>query len=121
MAGVVVDPAEGPIDGLSFVSLCHGKAEGLPDRAFFWHFPHTYFNPPYSVVRQGDWKLIYHHVDQRYELFNLRHDLGEKTNLAQKEPAKRAELAALLAARLQELEAPMPLVKATGKPVPLPR
>jgi arylsulfatase A-like enzyme len=72
----------------------------LPERAFFWHYPH-YGNQggaPGAAVRRGNWKLIEWFEDQRVELFNLADDLGETTDLAQKEIARadalRAELRA---------------------------
>ena len=71
----------------------------------------------------GDWKLIYYHDparSARYELFNLAADLGEKTNLAGEKPELREALARQLAAHLRAVEASMPIVKSTGKPVSLP-
>ena len=47
-------------------------------------------------MRDGEWKLIEHYEDGRLELFNLREDIGERNDLAAKEPARvramRAEL-----------------------------
>lgn len=62
-------------------------------RAFLWHFPNNW-GPKgpgigaFSAIRQGDWKLIYYHAGQSYELFNLAADLGETKNLAAEQPAR---------------------------------
>lgn len=75
---------------------------------------------PSSTLRQGDWKLIYYHIDQRFELFNLAQDLGEKNNLAASQPQRVRQLAKQLTQLLEQHRAPMPYVKSTGQPVPWP-
>ena len=55
-----------------------------------------------------------------FELYNIREDIGEKHNRAADRPDKVAELARLLGARLRAWNASMPVVRATGKPVPYP-
>jgi arylsulfatase A-like enzyme len=111
----------GVIDGVSFVPLLKQKA-GHPkaNRAIFWHFPHTYDQPPYSSVRKGDWKLIYHHADGRLELFNLREDISEQNELSSAEPEKLRQMAKVLADFLREAKGRMPIDKATGRQVPYP-
>lgn len=108
------------VDGISLVPLLKGEGTTAADRPFVWHFPHHYDEPPFSSIRVGDWKLIYHHADRRFELFNLDADLAEKTNLATKEPQKLRELAAKLTVLLKDRGALMPVIKATGQPVPWP-
>jgi len=111
----------GIIDGISFIPLLKQEAGHPRDqRAIFWHFPHTYDQPPYSVVRRGDWKLIYHHIDARVELFNLREDISEQNDLGDREPARRRELAGVLSDFLRRTAARLPVDKATGKKVPYP-
>ena len=83
-----------------------------------------------STVIAGDWKLVYvmmntvpgQHVADGvpFELYNIREDIGEKHNRAADQPDKVAELARLLGARLRAWNASMPVVRATGKPVPYP-
>ncbi|MCA9246723.1 MAG: sulfatase-like hydrolase/transferase [Planctomycetales bacterium] len=110
----------GKIDGVSFLPLLKQSGEYPRERPIFWHFPNTYDQPPYSSVRQGDWKLIYQHAEQRLELYNLADDIGETNNLADVHPEIRQRLAKLLADFLRESGAVMTTSKATGKPVPLP-
>jgi len=81
------------LDGVSLLPLLAGE-RAYTDRALFWHCPcyNTFRVPPHSVVRKGDYKLIHWYEDDRAELFNLKSDIGERTNLAETEPAKLAEL-----------------------------
>jgi len=97
------------VDGVSIAGLLRGK--GAPKReALFWHYPH-YSNQggaPGGAVRKGDWKLIEFYEDGRLELFNLKHDSGERRNLVRKEPKKAAELHALLKLWRTDVKASMP-------------
>lgn len=107
------------LDGVSLMPLLN-QSGTLKERPLFWHFP-IYLeggNPettdpafrtrPGSVVRLGDWKLHEYFEDGTLELYNLRDDIGEKVNLAAKQPAKAKELHALLKAWRKELHAPVP-------------
>ncbi len=108
------------VDGVSFASLTKGIESTKNERPIYWHFPHTYDQPPYSSVRKGNWKLIYHHLDQRLELFDLSCDISENENLAETERAKVKELVGILSDFLRETEAGMPILTKTKKKVPYP-
>ncbi len=108
------------VDGKSFVPYLEDTELRDEDRPLFWHFPHTYDQFPYSTVRKGDWKLIYRHLDQSLELYNLRTDLSETHNLAKEEAEIRNELASLLSDHLREVNAGMPVLTKNDKPVPYP-
>lgn len=98
-----------PRDGRSLARLLTTR-EPLAPRALFWHYPH-YSNQgghPGGAIRDGDWKLIEHDETGRRELFNLRHDMKETTNLAEQEPKKVEALAAKLEAWRQAVEAQRP-------------
>ncbi len=43
-------------------------------------------------MRSGDWKLIEFFEDGRVELYNIKTDVGERSDLAQSQPDKAAEL-----------------------------
>ena len=97
LAGIPL-PKNHVVDGLSFAPvLLEGKAF-VHDTSFSW-FP--YHNAGIAV-RKGDWKLIRRFKENpRYyqglvELYNLKEDLGETNNLAQKMPEKVAELGKLI-------------------------
>jgi arylsulfatase A-like enzyme len=127
MAGISeVAQIGGIVDGHSFVKLLRGERDrSRMERPLFWHFPNNW-GPKgpgigaSSAVRLGDWKLIYYHESQQYELFNLARDLEEQHNLADQQPQVRDRLAAELGRYLVSTAAQMPVVKATGKAVPYP-
>lgn len=103
-------------DGLSFVPLLKGRQ--LPSRSLYWHYPH-YGNQggaPGGAVREGDWKLVEWYEDGSHELFNLRDDIGEKTNMAQIHPEKVREMATRLAAWRADVGAVMPTPITEYKP-----
>jgi arylsulfatase A-like enzyme len=108
------------VDGISFTPLLKGAGKTPPQRPFVWHFPHNYGQTPFSAIRQGPFKLIYHHADRRLELFNIDEDISETRDLAQAQPAKVKELAALLTKRLRAMDAQMSVDKRTGKTIELP-
>jgi arylsulfatase A-like enzyme len=114
------DPKEEKIDGVSFVPLLTGSADYPQERPIYWHYPNTYDQTPYSSVRMGDWKLIYHHASRTLELYNIKTDISERRDLADSEPERKAQLASVLADHLRDAGAKMTIDKATGKPVPLP-
>ncbi|PVY43752.1 sulfatase [Pontibacter virosus] len=112
-------------DGLSFVPLLKSTDKKIADRALIWHLPNKWTEQDgpginyKSAIREGDWKLIYHMRDGKMELYNLKSDLGETTDLAARYPKRVKALALKLSQQLRQWEAPMPLFKNTGKPVPL--
>jgi arylsulfatase A-like enzyme len=110
----------GKVDGISFVPLLRGHGEYPTDRPIYWHFPNTYDQPPYSSVRAGDWKLIYHHVTRKLELFNLEQDLSERNDLSQREQDKTRQLTEMLSNFLRETKARMTVDAATNEPVEYP-
>lgn len=99
-------PAPTAIDGVSLVPLLRQSGD-LPRRTLFWHYPH-YSNQggrPGGAIRDGDDKLIEFYDTGRLELFNLKNDPGESTNLTDKFPEKTAELAARLRAWRRDVAA----------------
>ena len=98
------------VDGVNLVPLL--RQEGSLNReAIYWHYPHYHGQNPYGpfgAVRKGDWKLIEYYEDMNVELYNLKDDLGEQTDLAQSEPAKRDELRNLLQTWRESVDAQMP-------------
>jgi arylsulfatase A-like enzyme len=106
------------LDGVSIVPLLKsaGKAALKPE-ALYWHFPGyleaggkqgSWRTTPAGAIRSGDWKLLEFFEDGRIELYNLKDDLGQKNDLARKNP----EMARKLHQKLQDwrkaIKAPMP-------------
>jgi arylsulfatase A-like enzyme len=124
-AGIGKPKVPQTVDGRSLVPLLRGRGPFPADRPLFWHFPDNWgpSGPGIgasSSVRQGDWKLIYYHADRRFELFDLAHDIGEKNDLAAREPVRVKRLTRLLTEYLKSVGAQMPVDTRTGKPVPWP-
>ena len=103
-------------DGSSIMPALKGEA--LPGKAVFQYFPHSPgvpdWLPPSVSIHQDDWKLIriFHGGEKgahRHLLYNLREDIGEKTNLAAERPALVAELGARLDAFLADTDAVTPV------------
>jgi len=109
VAGVPL-PQDRAIDGISLVQhLRSGGSSKLSRDAIFWHFPHYRGNiVPYSIIRAGDWKLIKRYEGKTFELFNLKADLSEKNDLAEKMPEKVRELDTKLNKWLRATSAKLP-------------
>ena len=107
LAGAVTP--QQPRDGVSLAALLRNPSAPLLRDTLYWHLPHYHHSTPASAMRRGDWKLIEFFEDSSFQLFNLRADPGEKTNLAVSERARAKELQAALAAWRQQVGARMPL------------
>ena len=126
MAGVENYKTVQHIDGKSFVSLLKNNTpDQTSDRPLFWHYPNEW-GPSgpgigaFSAVRLGDWKLIYYHLNENFELFNIKNDIGETKNLVEAQPEKAKDLSEILTTFLEEVEAQMPSHKSSGKRVSYP-
>ena len=90
IVGVPPDDLPMDIDGMSLVPVLRGDSRGATRRTVFWHYP---FYPtdypgftPASAIRSGRYKGIYFYEDDRFEVYNLEHDLGETRDLSEVEP-----------------------------------
>ncbi len=117
-------PQKQPLDGVSLVPLLKGEIDALEERALFWHFPAylqagssiagkesrdpLFRTRPCSIIRLGDWKLHQYFEDGGLELYNLRDDAGETTNLASTMPEKTQTLLKRLEAWRENIGAPVP-------------
>ncbi|NQT03084.1 MAG: hypothetical protein HQ580_13735, partial [Planctomycetes bacterium] len=108
-AGVPL-PNDRDIDGISL--LGHLKSNGIQElnrHALYWHFPHYRGNiVPYSIIREGSWKLIKRYEGKPFELFNLKGDLSEENDFSQILPAKVRQLDAKLRRWLRLTGAKLP-------------
>lgn len=128
-------PENYPLDGENIIPLFKGDKTINRD-AIYWHFPAylnsyeglrdasrdtTFRTRPVSVVRKGDWKLLMFHeewvldggrkkltTNNAVELYNLKSDIGETTNLVKTEIKKRDELLDQLMGWQNEINAPIP-------------
>ena len=80
-----------PLNGVSLVSVF--KGEKLPNRTLYWEHQAN------RAIRLNDWKLVSMSTEERpyigtWELYDLKTDKTERTNLALKYPDKVKELEA---------------------------
>lgn len=126
MANVSAPSPAQKVDGVSFVPLLKNPLKKAAARALVWHLPNKWTKQDgpginyKSAIREGDWKLIYNMRHGQMELYNLRSDIGETTDLAAKHPKRVKDLATKLGRQLRRWNAPMPAFRSTGKPVPMP-
>jgi len=115
-------PEQQKLDGVSYARVLTSGG-GLDRNAFFNYFPHG--GSPGRAggvwVRSGDWKLIrWFGVapgdDTRFELYNLRDDLGETNDLATAQAARVKELDALIDGFLADTGATYPRPNPAWKP-----
>lgn len=124
MAGISTYTTAQVVDGVSFVPLLKG-ANRVKDRHLVWHYPNKWgaSGPGIgttSSLRRGDWKLIYWYATGEKELYNLKSDLGETTNLAASIPDTVNMLSSLLGDFLREVNADRPIYKENMQLVPWP-
>ncbi len=103
------------LDGISNVPLLR-QTGTINRKALFWHYPHYHRTTPAGAIRYGDYKLIEYYEDNHVELYNLKEDLSEKNDLAQKMPEKAAQLRKMFHDWLKEVDAQMPTPNPNYKP-----
>ena len=115
LAGAAV-PAEYRIDGRPLDKLLNGQVDTTHPATFLMHYPHAPHRSNYfTVYRDGDWKVIYHYYPSEasenspYQLYNLKTDPFESTNLASQHPSELQRMMRQLAAALEDAQAQYPL------------
>ncbi|MDA7500221.1 sulfatase-like hydrolase/transferase, partial [bacterium] len=88
-------PAKQVLDGFSMLpALTENKFDS--EREIFTHYPIFHHEEPMSALRKGDWKIVENLVSGEFELFNLRYDVNEMTDLKFSYSEKTAEMRAAL-------------------------
>jgi arylsulfatase A-like enzyme len=83
----LADRIEGELDGIDLSPQLRDPALPSNRESLYFHYPHYYpTTTPVSAIRKGDWKLLEYFEDGHTELFDLKSDLGETTNLAAEQP-----------------------------------
>jgi hypothetical protein len=109
-------PDSQPLDGRTMVDFLQGV--NLRCEPTFVYFPHNPpvpdWIPPAISVHFGDWKLIriFHggrDGAHRWMLFDLREDIGETNNLADREPQRVKKLDAMIEKFLTDTKAVVPV------------
>lgn len=104
-------PLPDVLDGESLLPILKKTGE-LKREALFFHYPNYAFhrsNRLGSAMRQGPYKLIERFDDGSFELYDLKNDLSEKSDLASLEPERVQAMAAKLKAWREESGARIPV------------
>jgi len=118
------------LDGIDLIPVLM-EENFKTNRALYWHFPayleayQSNDNPnfrttPASVIRKGDWKLLFYYETRHWELYNLATDIGENHNVASTNEKIVKRLGEQLVKWLKDTNADMPREKNSGKEVSLP-
>ncbi len=80
-------------DGANLLPYLNGQKKGAPHEQLYWRIGHR------RALRMGDWKVLTQsrgkkNVPAKWELYNLKNDIGETKNLAESESGKLKELVA---------------------------
>ena len=106
MAGLGSKP-EQHLDGVSFVPILKGDAS-FKRKPIYWYYTFAKEgtgNPSMAAVRDGDYKLVEFMYENRFELYNLKDDVGEQNDLSQKLPQKTKEMTEMLHGWVKETKA----------------
>ncbi len=97
------------MDGVSLKPVLRDSNATLLREALHWHYPHYYpTTTPVSAIRKGDWKLLEYYENGQIELYNLKDDIGESTDLSEKRPQKASELKKALDDWKKRVDAKLP-------------
>ncbi|NQV34155.1 MAG: sulfatase [Phycisphaeraceae bacterium] len=108
-------PGNHEVDGIDITPALQGGS--LKRESILTYFPHSPpvpdWLPPSMAIHSGDWKLIrLFHEGQNgahdYLLYNLKKDIGEKHNLADRYPERVTEMDRMMEAYIQAAETVVP-------------
>ncbi|MEP4079907.1 arylsulfatase [Haloferula sp.] len=93
MAELTAQPTPKQVDGVSMLPTLLGKSDQTPNDYLYFEFVQGNSKSYTSrALRMGDWKAVQRSENNKgqkfapIELYNLKKDLGEKNNLASKNP-----------------------------------
>ncbi|MEA1951999.1 MAG: sulfatase-like hydrolase/transferase, partial [Planctomycetota bacterium] len=88
----VEQPADRAIDGSSILPIFEGKPVNRKT-PLFWQYNRA-LGWAKVAMRDGDWKILADAELKKFELYNIKNDISEKNNLAQKEPERLKKMKA---------------------------
>jgi len=99
--------------------LLEGESRAYSDRSLFWHYPHfsNQLGRPSGAIRKGDYKLVENYETGTTELYDLKNDVSESTDLSDKTVHKTTELHKLLIEWRERVNALMPVPNPDYKPL----
>ena len=102
------------IDGHDLTPYLRGQPGEHRPQELLIHFPHDHRSDYFTILREGDWKLIYNYASNSYELYNLANDISEATDLASSEPDQVMAMARRMARALHDAGAQWPTFSSGG-------
>ncbi|MGL4400353.1 MAG: sulfatase-like hydrolase/transferase [Luteolibacter sp.] len=109
-------PAATIVDGIALDALLTGKSDPTRKEQFLMHYPHAPHRSDYwTSWRDGEWKVIYHYLpsttsnNSHYQLYHLREDPYEETDLAVSKPTDLDRMMRGLVEALEKHEALYPV------------
>ena len=102
----VEPPTDRAIDGTSLMPLLRG--ESIQRKTpLYWQYNRA-LGWAKVVMRDGDWKILADEKLAKFELYNIKNDISEKNDLAEKEPERLKQMAATLTRLHAEIKAEGP-------------
>ena len=93
-----------PLDGVDLHPYLTGRRKGALHKQLYWRYNRS------RALRQGDWKIVRqmqpNAAERPWQLFNLKQDIGEITDLAGREPDRLQRMIADWERLDQEMKAP---------------
>ncbi len=118
LAGLKSHP-EQHLDGISVKPFMENTESAIVDRKMFWHYPHygSHGGEPCSIIKDGDWKLIYYYEDFRTELYNMNLDQTEAGHLNALHPERAEAMKNELISWLKSVGAVLPVADEEYDPI----
>ena len=114
------------IDGKNIDPFLRDPAKRDDQKILLWHYPNNWTNINEhgiswcSAIRQGKWKLIYFHKDQKLELYNIEEDIKEEYDLSISMKLQLKKMASLMTAEMKKRNAQLPTFKKNAERIPWP-
>jgi len=115
-AASIKPPADRRLDGASFLPALEGKPIARK-QPLYWQYNNA-IGQMKVAMRDGDWKILANAALDRFELYNLKEDVGEKYDLSMKEPQRLRAMAAKLKDLHAEIKAEGPVWPEWKRPAP---
>lgn len=104
-------PEDYILDGFDLHEQFSAKDNKNRDELFLNHFPHAHRSNYFTSLVKSDWKIVYHYHPESqpsYELFNLKDDPFEVTNVAETNPKQLKVMMTLLSDEMKSKHALYP-------------